>query len=67
MRFKQKGTVSSLNDKPIKSVDQSTYQGNNISSTEMLLSFSRLSTTVQLYHMKFNKTLVKKLDWNSTK
>ena len=34
MCFKQKGAISTQNDKPLKFIDQFTYLGSNISSTE---------------------------------
>ena len=34
MCFKQKGTISTVNSKPLIFVDQFTYIGSNISSTE---------------------------------
>ena len=53
MCFNQDGTTSSLNEKPLKSVDQFLYLGSNISSTESDVNictgkawtaFDRLST-----------------------
>ena len=57
--YKQDGVISTLNGKPLKSVDQFIYLGSNISSTESDFNIGKAWTTVDrllLHHLDFSKT-----------